>query len=191
MLQKVPGLRQVGCSQATLLGSPIGSEEAISDAIRVKTGMLEVMGNRLNLLPSNDALLLLRSSFAIPKVLYLLRTAPCFLSPELGGFDDLLLSLLSSIVNISLSYKSTWLQASQPVRAGGIGIRRTVQLVPSAYLASAAGCSDLIQQILPPRLHSTVDLHVEMALNHWQQLHDHPPLSLPASCVRECGIPPS
>ena len=78
VLQKVPGLRQVGCSQATLLGSPIGSEEAINDAIRVKTGMLEVMGNRLNLLPSHDALLLLRSSFAIPKVLYLLRTAPCF-----------------------------------------------------------------------------------------------------------------
>ena len=69
MLQKVPGLRQVGCSQATLLGSPTGSEEAISDAIRVKTGMLEVMGNRLNLLPSHDALLLLRRSFAILKVL--------------------------------------------------------------------------------------------------------------------------
>ena len=182
VLQKVPGLRQVGCSQATLLGSPIGSEEAISDAIRVKTGMLEVMGNRLNLLPSHDALLLLRSSFAIPKVLYLLRIAPCFLSPELGGFDDLLRSLLSSIVNIPLSNESTWLQASLPVRAGGIGIRKTVQLAPSAYLASAAGCSDLIQQILPPRLHSTVDLHVEMALNLWQQLHDHPPLSLPASC---------
>ena len=87
VLQKVPGLRQVGCSQVTLLGSPIGSEEAISDVIKVKTGMLEVMGNRLNLLPSHDALLLLRSSFAIPKVLYLLCTAPCFLSEHclLGG----------------------------------------------------------------------------------------------------------
>ena len=88
----------------------------------MKTGMLEVMGNRLNMLPSHNALLLLRSSFAIPKVLYLLRTAPCFLAPELRGYDVLLRSLLSSIVNIPLCNESAWLQASLPVRAGGIEI---------------------------------------------------------------------
>ena len=51
--------------------------------VREKAGTLELMGDRLSLLPSHDALLLLRHSFAIPKVLYLVRTAPCFLSPEL------------------------------------------------------------------------------------------------------------
>ena len=100
MLLEIPGLRSVHCSNATLLGTPIGSEECISDIIREKAGMLELMGDRLSLLPSHDTLLLLRHSFAIPKVLYLVCTAPCFLSPELRSFDDLLRCLLSSIVNI-------------------------------------------------------------------------------------------
>ena len=167
MLLEFPGLCPINCSQATLLGIPIGSVECVSDTIKVKSRLLELMGDRLSLLPSHDALLLLRHSFAIPKVLYLLRTAPCFLSSELGGFDDVLRRLLSNIVNIPLSNESAWLQAFLPVRAGGIGIRRTVQLAPSAYLASAAGCSELIQQILPPRLHTAVDPHVEVACNLW------------------------
>ena len=37
------GLCLVGCSQATLLGTPIGSEEAISVIIKMKTGMLELI----------------------------------------------------------------------------------------------------------------------------------------------------
>ena len=191
MLLEILGLRSVHCSNATLLGTPIGSEECINDIIREKAGMLELMGDRLSLLPSHDALLLLRHSFAILKVLYLVRTAPCFLSPELRSFDDLLRHLLSSIVNIPLSDESAWLQATLPVRAQGIGIRRAVQLAPSAYLASAAGCSELVQPILPPRLHSVIDPHADTAINLWQHGHDHPPPSLPASHsqrVWDCAI---
>ena len=124
---------------------------------------------------SQDALLLLRHSFAIPKMLYVLRTAPCFLSSELKVFDNLLRNIFSSIGNVSMTSEPAWLQASLPVRAGGIGIRRTVQLAPSAFLASAAGCSDLIHNILPPRLHNISDPHTEAALACWSEHHDHPP----------------
>ena len=41
--------------------------------------------------------------FAIPKILYTLRSPPCFRSPELQSFDLLLRSLLSGIVNIDIS----------------------------------------------------------------------------------------
>ena len=136
MLFEVPGLHNVSCSQATLLGSPIGNVECISDTIKEKTELLKLMGGRLSHLQSHDALLLLRHSFAIPKVLYTLRTAPCFLSPDLETFDETLRTILTSIVNVRLDDDSAWLQASLPVRAGGIGIRRTAQLAPSAYLAS-------------------------------------------------------
>ena len=37
-----------------LLGTPIGSEECNSDIIREKAGVLELMGDRLSLLPSHD-----------------------------------------------------------------------------------------------------------------------------------------
>ena len=92
--------------------------------------------------------LLLRYSFAIPKVLYVLRSSPCFTSTHLSDFDDLR-DILSDITNVILELGPAWLQASLPVRAGAIGIRSAAQLALSAYLASAAGCTNLVQQILP------------------------------------------
>ena len=127
------------------------STECVDDIIQNKVEVLQLMGSRLGLLTSHDALLLLRHSFAIPKVLYILRTSPCFLSDRLESFDDVLRNMLRNILNVDLALESTWLQASLPVRMGGIiGIRRAVQLAPSAYLASAAGCSELIR-LLPSK----------------------------------------
>ena len=95
MLLEVPSLRTVNCSNAILLGSPIGDVDCIDDVIMRKIEMLQLMGERLNLLCSHDALTLLCHSFAIPRVLYTLRTAPCFLSSHLKSFDDILRSTLS------------------------------------------------------------------------------------------------
>ena len=129
--------------------------------------------------------LLLRSSFVIPNVLCILHTAPCFLSPELTGFDTLFHRVLCTILNASMEDELAWLEATLPVSCGGIGIRRSVQLAPSAYLASTSGCSELIPQILPSCLKSSSDLHVECALNIWQSIHKHLPPSLPSS-RRQC-----
>ena len=181
MLDEAPSLSFVSCSQATLLGSPIGGQECIDHTIAEKVDMLERMGSRLHVLSSHDALLLLRHSFAISKVLYVLHTAPCFLSPELARFDESLRHLLCVILNVPLDDDSAWLQASLPVRSGGIGIRRSVQLAPSAYLASAACCSELIPQILTTHLHTSSDPHVEEAVSLWQATHDNPPPSHPSS----------
>ena len=89
--------------------------------------------------------------------------------------------MLSHTLNIGLTLQSTWLQATLPVRAGGIGIRRAVQLAPSAYLASAAGCSDPIRQLLPYYLLTTPDPNIESALSIWKQDHASPPPSDPLS----------
>ena len=180
-LSQAPGIRRVSCGKASLLGTPLGSVDSISGTIKEKADILRRMGERLNLLPSQDALLLLRHSFAIPKVLYILRTAPCFLSSELMSYDDLLRSILSDVINVTLDDNLAFLQASLPVRDGGLGIRRTVQLAPSAFLASAAGCSDLIRQIVPSRIHNISDPHVEMALHLWSEDHNNPPPSMPAA----------
>ena len=175
-----PSICHVSWLQATLLGSPIGGQECIDHIIAEKIDMLERMGNRLHALSSHDALLL-RHSFGIPKVLYVLHTAPCFLSPELARFDESLRHLLCVIINVPLDDDSAWLQASLPVRSGGIGIRRSVHLAPSAYLASATCCSELIPLILPPHLYTTSDSLVEEALSLWQATHDNPPPSHPSS----------
>ena len=175
MLLEVPSLRTVNCSNATLLGSPIGDVDCMDDVIMRKIEILQLMGGRINLLCSHDALTLLRHSFAIPRVLYTLRTAPCFLSGHLKSFDDILRSTLSSIVNIHLDSESAWLQASLPMKGGGIGIRRATQLAPSAFLASAVGCSSIVRQILPLHFIESADACTKAALAAWREDHSHPP----------------
>ena len=138
---------------ASLLGFPLGSADCIDQVIRDKTESLRTMGDRLSYLHAQDALLLLRHSFTIPKLLYTLRTLPCFLSYELSIYDNILKSITSMITNVPLGNSvTTWTQASLPVKQGGLGIWSAVQLASSAFLASAAGSSGLVSQILPKRL---------------------------------------
>ena len=98
---------------------------------------LRVIGERLHHLYSHDALTLLRHSFAIRKLLHILRTSPAFQSPLLLAWDSLLLSTFSEITNIAFNLEDqAWIQATL--------------LAPSAFLASALGASSLMQEILPP-----------------------------------------
>ena len=91
---------------------------------------------------------------------------------------------------MNLDNDSAWLQASLPVRWGGIGIRRTVQLAPSAFLASAAGCSELIDLLLPTSAAINPDPHIQSALNFWSQVLSHTPLSAPESHYQMCWDAP-
>ena len=95
------------------------------------------MGSRLCLLNKHDAILLLRHCIATPRVLYTLRTAPCFRSPCL---EELTLSFVpsSALSLTSLDNNLVWSQATSPVRNGGIRVCRATQLAPSTFLASAA-----------------------------------------------------
>ena len=92
---------------------------------------------------------------ALPNILYILRTAPCFSSPVLLELDCLQRSLLEAICNVSLSDES-WSQASLPIRADGLGIRKFAMLASSAFLASAAGSSLIAQRILPSSLTNAI-----------------------------------
>ena len=56
-------LQPISCSQATFLGTPIGSVECIDVTIKKKIELLKLMGDQLCHLQSHDALILLRHSF--------------------------------------------------------------------------------------------------------------------------------
>ena len=87
-LSLLPGSRVVNLSMATLLGSPLGDVPGISSVLTEKTNLLKIMGERLTLLSTHDAyLFLLPHSIALPKLLYCLCTAPCFLSPQLQQYN--------------------------------------------------------------------------------------------------------
>ena len=121
--------------------------QAMDQALSARCSDLERAIDRLSLLSSHDALVILKSALSTPKLLYTLRTSPCSDHPELEHFDALLRSGLSSIVNINIS-DVNWIQSSLPVSDGGLGIRSAALLAPSAFLASAAGTKDLQSKIL-------------------------------------------
>ena len=172
LLNIYPEMHYTDPKLAILLGSPIGDIEAIELAIASKISDLERMGCRLKLLEAHDALCLLRSAFAIPKLQYILRTAPCFLSPSLCLFDNVQRSLLEDICNIKLCNDS-WKQASLPVNCGGMGIRSAAMLASSAYLASAAGCTPISSAILPAGIDPALPSIQAAALNQWEELAQH------------------
>ena len=174
-----PDLCKVKPCQATLLGSPIRGLESIDITLSEKLSSLKVLGTRLVHLHKQDALLLLRNAFAIPKILYVLQTAPCFYSTILETFDPELRSILSTVLNVSLDNNSTWAQATLPIASGGIGIRSSIQLAPSAFLASAAGSSTLVYQTLPDRLAKVPYQAKEDALNEWTRVTDCDPPTSP------------
>ena len=100
LLSYAPVLRKP--KDADLLGTPLGDMPCIDNALFDKVSKLKILGDRLGHLYKQDALLLIRSAFSMPKILYLLRTAPCFSSSVLEVFDQELRSILSTILNLSL-----------------------------------------------------------------------------------------
>ena len=62
------------------------------------------------------------------------------------------------------------IQASLPVKNGGLGVRRVSSLAPSAFLASAAGTRDLQDMILS-KCDASVDSAVDNALVQWSIAH--------------------
>ena len=131
---------------------------------------------------AHDAFLLLRHSFAIPKLQYVLRTAPCYRSVALEEYDCTLRSILSEVTNTAVaSDDRAWSQASLPVKLGGLGVRSAVKVAPSAYLASVHASSALVHNILSSSPSSTTP-SLDDALSCWSEGHDfEPPAAAGAS----------
>src|SRR6218665_579223 len=124
---------------------------------------------KLSILHTLDALVLLRNSLSVPKLIFSMRTAVCADCRSLARFDDLLREGLSTILNVDF-YDDRWLQASLPVRDGGLGVRCASTLALSAFLASAASTTKLQTCILPKESAETPYELVSSALKAWVTL---------------------
>ena len=158
----------INSSQATLLGAPIG-RGGIDVAITSQCTTLQLAARRLSFLSSHEAIYLLKHSIAIPRLQYLLRTAPCFLSPELHAYDQILSNTIMAITNTSLD-SIALSQASLPVRWGGIGIRSACALAPSAFISSLRSSEVQISLLLPHRPSPYHDSLAEDAISNWRDL---------------------
>ena len=127
---------------STLLGASLTHGAAMDDCLRNRCIDLERAISRLELITAYDALVFLRASYRAPSLQHSFRALPCCEHISLSNFDNLLRTTLSKTCNITLS-ENQWLQASLPIRSGGLGIRSITSLASSAFFASAVGIRDL------------------------------------------------
>ena len=160
---------RVSIGNATLLGAPLFTGAALDRAWADRCSDLSRAVDRLALIDSQAALILLRASFSAPKVMHLLRCAPSKDHPSLDSFDGLLRLAIQRITNSDLS-DNQWLQASLPVRDGGLGIRRVSSLALPAFLASAASTLCLQDAILSKSQGSN-NTYLQTYLSVWSSLY--------------------
>lgn len=143
----LPELEVVPLTNSSLLGAPL-SEEGIRDAILERRADLERMVARLKLIENHQAFVLLKNCFALPKLQYLLRASPAYKRRgELSRFDDTLVAALSAVTNVRFEGDSL-VQASLPVRLGGLGITMSKDIALPAFISSLHSVCGLVEGIL-------------------------------------------
>ena len=127
------------------------------------------MTERLKQIDSHEALFLLRHCFAMPKLTYFLRTAPCFTKTNtLEKFDGIVKEALVDILNISLP-QNAYSQATLPIANGGLGLRLATDIALVGFLSSVCATAATAQNLLPPSQANLTNEYWETAFTIWKQ----------------------
>ena len=160
----------VSIDNATLLGAPLSTGHAMDSALDKKLLELQRASERLQLISSHDALVLLKASCGASKLMHVIRSSPCQGHRSLSAIDTTLRTALSNIVNINIA-DNQWIQASLPVKAGGLGIRSVSSIASSAFLASVSSTVQLHNLLLSRCQFATLDNHFDAQLTDWSVKH--------------------
>ena len=166
------GAKFVPSKELSLLGTPL-FQEALDPEVSSRLNTFRTACHRLESLDHHDALFLLKNVFYIPKLLYLLRTSPCFSSPILKDFDDTMKSCLETITNCHLDSQS-FCQASLPVKLGGLGVRSAQDLSLPAFISSSFKAKDITEQLLSSEHCAPFHAQLSAAVTSWGELNSHP-----------------
>ena len=102
----LPNLKITSIEESIILGSPI-APQVVRTEVSSKLNALRRMISRLNSIDPHQAFVLLKNSFTIPKLTYLLRSSRAFQETELlDEIDMTLRNAMSSIANIDFSDES-------------------------------------------------------------------------------------
>ena len=113
------------------------------------------------------AYFIIKNCLLIPKFTYFLRTTHLFLFPTfLEKADILLKDTLQSILNIPLD-NHNWVQATLPIKLGGLGIRTLTDICLPAFISSAYGAFDFIKLLFPVYSDAVNLCHVSEAILLW------------------------
>ena len=116
-----PGIKVEDRENLEILGSPMGAR-ARRDLLNKKMIELQKLSEVVTKLDAHYGFYLLKNCFSLPKLLYFLRTSPCFEEVDLlQQYDSIIRKSLSKICNLNFD-ESSYTQAILPVSKGGIGI---------------------------------------------------------------------
>ena len=172
--QTLQSFQRIDVQDASLLGAPLFPGPVLDGVWSDRCSDLSRAVDRLSLIGAQDALILLRASFSAPRVHHLLRCSPSADNAALVIFDNLLRSALNRVTNSDLT-DTQWLQATLPIKEGGLGVRRVSSLALSAFLASAESTLPLQASILSS-CPCPADSFVEVFQARWCASHGSPPV---------------
>ena len=110
-----PGVQVAELEDLVVLGVPIASK-ALESTVEEKTQVFQAFPQKLQGIDAHYALFLIKNCLYMLRLLYVLRTSPCFkLCEKLQRLDNYLRASLESICNVSLS-KSRDKQVFLPVK---------------------------------------------------------------------------
>jgi hypothetical protein len=141
------GIPRVNADEGTLLGVSVLGGTALDKVLADRVRCSSILAQRLKGLQAHDALTILRHSLSIPTLQNILRASSCFNHLKLLEYDAHLRQSLSAVLNVELD-DNAWLQASLPVKQGGLGTRSANQVAPSAYLAASHRSEHLVTSLL-------------------------------------------
>lgn len=161
----------INLENLNLLGCPLSNFE-IEKCLNKKIDIFNTFSKNILLLNSHVAFFLLKHSFSIPRITYLLRCAPCWRVPHcLENFDLCLKSCLENIVNCTFN-EFSWQQCVLPVSMGGLGIRNSKKLCFPAFLSSVKNTSALLSRMLPSSIFYSKDSAILEAEQNFHDLTD-------------------
>ena len=134
--------------------------------------MFDNIIDNLELIEPHQAFFILKNCLSIPKLIYLLRSAPCFKCKEqLEVFDTAIKTNMEKICNVSFG-EENWSQASLSIRHAGLGLRSVADLSLPCFLSSSHACKGLVNRLLPSLNLETPFEDVNDATDDWSKHHD-------------------
>jgi hypothetical protein len=113
---------------------------------------------------------------------HLLRGTPSWRSKlELKQYDNVLRQSVSKICNVNLENDNSWIQATLPIKLGGLGLRDVNKLCHPAFLGSWNSSNQLSSLILPNSISQLNDSANEEAILNWSLITSMKPLEIPTA----------
>lgn len=162
-------IKVVPIQEIFLLGCPL-ADKSLNIELNNKIETLKRFCFKLEKLSAHSAFFLLKHSFSIPRLTYLLRCTPCWKEPILLNSYDMLLKNISENITNSIFDDKSWSICKLPVRFGGLGIRDISSLCFSAFIASNKNVSYLLDLILPQSFKFAPDIPLIEAKKSWSNL---------------------